>query len=290
MTDDQPVHGTEDEPPSPLGPETERLAAQATELQRQVAQLEVQLRSRPRIAMAEGVLIERYGLPDAGAAFSLMREASQRANIKLHQVALAVAHTSGPRRDNGTWFAPRPPEPAPPLGALGSGRLDARNQGEVLGAALNRVLDITSTDMGNVQLVEDTTLRMEKHVGLSREFTDFFAFVDGGTSCSRAALASQQVTVREVEASPGFDDLSRRVIMSAGSRACHSVPLVDETDTVHGVISSHHALPLIGFTHAQLRALQDTSRAVGNWISWHRRTVLPEALEDLHRLALARSN
>ncbi|CAM5702496.1 ANTAR domain-containing protein OS=Streptomyces alboniger OX=132473 GN=CP975_01210 PE=4 SV=1 [Streptomyces alboniger] len=55
---------------------------------------------------------------------------------------------------------------------------------------------------------------------------------------------------------------------------------------MHGVISSHQARPLIGFTHAQLRALQDTSRVIGTWIDWHRRTVVPEALEDLHRLAL----
>ncbi|WP_447035181.1 ANTAR domain-containing protein [Streptomyces sp. DSM 118878] len=278
----------EGERSSPLGPTTQRLAAQAAELRRQVSELEVQVRSRPKIALAEGVLVERYGLPDAEAAFSLMRQASQRANIKLHQVAVAIARTSGPERGAQSWFQPRPPEPAPPLDALGSGTLDARNQGEVLGSALNRVLDITSTDMGNVQLVEDTTLRMEKHTGLNQEFTDFFAFVDGGTACSRAAVARRQVTVKDVEASPGFDDLSRRVILSAGSRACHSIPLIDATDTVHGVISSHHARPLIGFTGAQLRALADTSRATGAWIEWHRRTVLPEALEDLHRLALAR--
>ncbi|MGV2919443.1 ANTAR domain-containing protein [Streptomyces alfalfae] len=288
MTDDQPAPRSEAEQTSPLGPETRRLAAQTAELRRQVAQLEVQLRSRTKIALAEGVLVERYGLPDTEAAFSLMRQASQRANIKLHQVAVAVARTSGPKPGAESWFEPRPPEPAPPLGALGSGPLDAGNQGEVLGTALNRVLDITGTDMGNVQLVEDTTLRMEKHTGLNREFTDFFAFVDGGTSCSRAAVASSQVTVKDVATSPGFDDLSRRVILSAGSRACHSVPLVDGSDTVHGVISSHHARPLIGFTGAQLRALQATSRATGAWIDWHRRTVLPRALEDLHRLALAR--
>ncbi|AZM57388.1 antitermination regulator [Streptomyces sp. WAC 01529] len=268
--------------------EAKRLAAQARRLQEQVVELEVQVRARPKIALAEGVLVERYGLPDPDAAFTLMRQASQRANIKLHQLATAVARTRGPAQGAAVWFNARERRPAPPLTALGAGTLDERNQGEVLGAALRRVLHITSTYMGNVQLVEDGTLRMEKHAGLPRQFTDYFAFVDGGTACSRAATASHQVTVKEIASSPGFDDVTRRVILSAGSRACHSVPLVDDTDTVHGVISSHHARPLVGFTRAQLRALHHTSRAVGTWIDWHRRTVLLDALEDLHQLARAR--
>ncbi|MBW5424619.1 ANTAR domain-containing protein [Streptomyces sp. BG9H] len=268
--------------------EAKRLAAQARRLQEQVIELEVQVRARPKIALAEGVLVERYGLPDPDAAFTLMRQASQRANIKLHQLATAVARTRGPAQGAAVWFNTRERRPAPPLTALGAGTLDERNQGEVLGAALRRVMHITSTYMGNVQLVEDGTLRMEKHAGLPRQFTDYFAFVDGGTACSRAATASHQVTVKEIASSPGFDDVTRRVILSAGSRACHSVPLVDDTDTVHGVISSHHARPLVGFTRVQLQALHHTSRAVGTWIDWHRRTVLLDALEDLHQLARAR--
>ncbi len=285
MTEHQTGPGPEDEQPASRESEADRLAARAQQLQRQVAELEVQVRARPRIALAEGVLVERYRLPDADAAFDLLRQASQRANIKMHQLATVVARTPGPTPGAAVWFGVRERRPAPPLGTLGAGTLDARNQGEVLGAALRRVLTITSTYMGNVQLVEDGVLRMEKHAGLPREFTDYFAFVDGGTSCSRAASASHQVTVKEVASSRGFDDASRRVILSAGSRACHSVPLVDAADNVHGVISSHHTRPLAGFTRTQLLALQDAGRAVGSWIDWHRRTVLLDALEDLHRLA-----
>ncbi|QEV16308.1 ANTAR domain-containing protein [Streptomyces alboniger] len=290
MTDHQPEPRAEDERDDESSPglrEARRLAAQARQLQNQVTELEVQVRARPKIALAEGILVERYGLADADAAFALMRQASQRANIKLHQVAIAVARTPGPAQGATVWFGTRERRPAPPLTKLAAGTLDERNQGEVLGAALRRVLNITSTNMGNVQLVEDGTLRMEKHAGLPRQFTDYFAFVDGGTACSRAAAASHQVTVKEIASSPGFDDTTRRVILSAGSRACHSVPLVDDTDTVHGVISSHHARPLAGFTQAQLKALHHTSRTVGTWIDWHQRTVLLDALEDLHQLALA---
>ncbi|QES38688.1 antitermination regulator [Streptomyces venezuelae] len=245
-------------------------------------------RARPRIALAEGILVERYRLAHAQEAFLLLRQASQHANIKLHQLASAVVRTPGPAPGAERWLPERTRHAAlPSLDALAAGTLDARNQGEVLGAALQRVLSVTGTDMGNVQLLEDDVLRMAKHAGLPRHFTDHFAFVDGHTSCSRAAEASSQVTVKEVASSAGFGDEDRRVILTSGSRACHSIPLVDERRTVHGVISSHHARPLIGFTQAQLQELHATGRTMGEWIRWHQETVLLDALEDLHQLALA---
>ncbi|MEU5689437.1 ANTAR domain-containing protein [Streptomyces venezuelae] len=271
-----------------LRQETEQLRATAGRLREQVAELEVRARARPRIALAEGILVERYRLAHAQEAFLLLRQASQHANIKLHQLASAVVRTPGPAPGAERWLPERTRHAAlPSLDALAAGTLDARNQGEVLGAALQRVLSVTGTDMGNVQLLEDDVLRMAKHAGLPRHFTDHFAFVDGHTSCSRAAEASSQVTVKEVASSAGFGDEDRRVILTSGSRACHSIPLVDERRTVHGVISSHHARPLIGFTQAQLQELHATGRTMGEWIRWHQETVLLDALEDLHQLALA---
>ncbi|WP_244177607.1 ANTAR domain-containing protein [Streptomyces atriruber] len=282
----------EEQPPSParqpsLREETEHLRAAAEQLRAQVAELEVRARARPRIALAEGILVERYRLAHPQEAFQLLRRASQRANIKLHQLAAAVVRTPGPVPGAEVWLTERVRLPRPGLAALGAGPLDAANQGEVLGAALRRVLTVTGTDMGNVQLLEDDVLRMAKHAGLPRHFTDYFAFVEGNTACSRAVEAGSQVTVKEVASSAGFDDETRRVILTSGSRACHSIPLVDDRAAVRGVISSHHARPLTGFTQAQLRALQDTGRTLGEWIRWHQDTVLLDALEDLHQLALA---
>ncbi|WP_409239890.1 ANTAR domain-containing protein [Streptomyces sp. PA5.6] len=268
--------------------EAEQLRVTAGRLREQVAELEVRARARPRIALAEGILVERYRLAHAQDAFMLLRRASQHANIKLHQLAAAVVRTPGPAPGAERWLPERTRHAAlPGLDALRAGTLDARNQGEVLGAALHRVLTVTGTGMGNVQLLEDDVLRMAKHAGLPRHFTDHFAFVDGRTSCSRAAEASSQVTVKEVASSAGFGEEDRRVILTSGSRACHSIPLVDEHQVVHGVISSHHDRPLTGFTQAQLRELHTTGRTMGEWIRWHQETVLLDALEDLHRLALA---
>jgi hypothetical protein len=76
--------------------------------------------------------------------------------------------------------------------------------------------------MGNVQLAEGGMLRLEKHAGLNRYFTDFFAFVeDSTTSCAQAAQQRQQITVNDVESADIFDDASRHAILQAGSRTAH---------------------------------------------------------------------
>ncbi|MET8446904.1 GAF and ANTAR domain-containing protein [Streptomyces sp. NPDC005209] len=257
-------------------------------LRQQNAGLRNRMLARTSISAAQGVLLERYRLPSLGEAFDLLRHTSQRHNVKLHTLADAVLRTPGPDRDAHAWFPRRVRTAPPPL--TGLARADhndtAGPAGAVLGAALDRVLDITQTPMGNVQLAENGLLRMEKHTGLNRRFVDHFTFVDGpGTSCGRAAENRRQVTVRDVAAATVFDEESRRVILHAGSRACHSVPLLDERGAPLGVISSHHPRPLGGFTRAQLDALETTGAVVGRWLSWHRRTVIRDALEDLHATA-----
>ncbi|MFF4690656.1 GAF domain-containing protein [Streptomyces sp. NPDC001307] len=54
------------------------------------------------------------------------------------------------------------------------------------------------------------------------------------------------------------------MILHAGSRACHSIPLLDELGALLGVISTHHARPIAGFTRSQLAALRETADVVGS--------------------------
>ncbi|WP_079144267.1 GAF and ANTAR domain-containing protein [Streptomyces agglomeratus] len=265
--------------------DVEALRAEVECLRRQNSDLQGRLRTHPAIALAQGILIERYGLPEPDQAFALMRHVSQRANIKLHQLADALNHIPGPDTDARLWFPRRVPATPPPLHDVDMELDGGANQGAVLGAALRRVLTIAGTDMGNVQLADRSGLRMEKHTGLTREFTDFFAFVDGPTtSCSQAAADQEQVTVRDVATAEMFDEDSRRTILEAGSRACHSVPIIDG-QSVRGMVSSHHARPLAGFSRPQLQALEATGQAVGRWLTWHHDTVIHDALEELHGLA-----
>ncbi|MGX1886844.1 GAF and ANTAR domain-containing protein [Streptomyces sp. NPDC055287] len=262
------------------------LRAEVARLRRQKADLQGRVRSHPAIALAQGVLMERYRLREFEAAFALMRHVSQRANIKMHHLAEVLTDVPGPDPDAQLWFPHRARNTPPPLPGVNVEPGARANQGAVLGGALRRVLTIAGTDMGNVQLADRSGLRLEKHTGHPREFTEFFAFVDGPTtSCSQAAAKQQQVTVKDVATAEVFDEESRRTILEAGSRACHSVPLIDHQQTVRGMVSSHHARPLAGFTRLQLQALHTTGLAVGRWLSWHRDTVVFDALEDLHRLA-----
>ncbi|MCX5001495.1 GAF and ANTAR domain-containing protein [Streptomyces sp. NBC_00638] len=256
-------------------------------LREQNADLQERLHAHPAISLAQGVLMERYRLPAPEASFALLREASQRFNIKLHTLADAVVRT--PHRPDGPARAEdRARTAPPPLPGLRTAGADRTHQGEVLSAALHRVLDITGAGMGNVQLAEGGRLRMVRHSGLEREFTSFFAFVDSPTtSCAQAAEDRRQVTVRDVATADVFDEGSRRVILRAGSRACHSVPLVNRAGVPIGMASSHHERPLAGFTRAQLHALETTGLMVGRWLSWHRHTVVRDALDHLHATAIA---
>ncbi|MFI8490471.1 hypothetical protein [Streptomyces rubrogriseus] len=95
----------------------------------------------------------------------------------------------------------------------------------MLEAALHRVLTITQTSMGNVQLAESGRLHLARHTGLNKYFTDYFAFVDAlTTSRARAASTRQQVTVQEVGTAAVVDEASRHAILQTGSRAAHSHP------------------------------------------------------------------
>ncbi|MFF3615122.1 ANTAR domain-containing protein [Streptomyces sp. NPDC002580] len=256
-------------------------------LREQNADLQERLHARPAISLAQGVLMERYRLPAPESSFTLLREASQRFNIRLHTLADAVVRT--PHSPDGPARATdRVRTPPPPLPGLRISGADRTHQGEVLSAALHRVMDITGAGMGNVQLAEGGRLRMVRHSGLAREFTGFFAFVDSPTtSCAQAAEHRRQVTVRDVATADVFDEDSRQVILRAGSRACHSVPLVNRAGVPIGMASSHHERPLPGFTRAQLQALETTGLMVGRWLSWHRNTVVLDALDHLHTTATA---
>ncbi|GAA2438385.1 ANTAR domain-containing protein [Streptomyces lavendulocolor] len=256
-------------------------------LRDQIRHLRAQARNRPLIAEAQGILRERYRLPDAEAAFALLQLASQRHNVRLRTLAQAVVRLERPEDGNGPWFPGRMRHPAPALESLAIDDASHAHRGAVLKAALSQTLAITTTHMGNVQIGDDTAggLWMEKHAGLSDDFVDFFGFVgQEGTSCAQAAQQVTQVTVRDVATDPVFTEDARRTILEAGSRASHSVPLVAGGRCV-GMVSAHFERPIRDLHGAQLRALEHTGREVGRWLAWYDRTVVLDALEDLHAAA-----
>ncbi|GGU06540.1 ANTAR domain-containing protein [Streptomyces violascens] len=270
------------------GTEEDGTAEEAERLRREIRDLRAQVRTRPLIAQAQGLLTERYRLRGAEVAFALMQQASQRFNIKLRTVAEAVIAVPRPDTDQRLWFPGRTRRSAPPLDTLGMDGADHAHHSEVLGAVLTQALAITSASMGNVQLADRAgrVLRMEKHTGLSDEFVDFFAVVgDRGTSCAQAAADVAQTTVRDVATDPVFTPQAREAILKAGSRACHSIPLATSDGTCVGMVSAHLDRPIQGLHLAQLAALEQTGRQAGAWLSWHERTIVLDALEYLHATA-----
>lgn len=245
--------------------------------------------ARAGVARAEKLLMSRYRLSSEREAFDLLRRSSQKFNIKLHTLADVAIRLRGPAAGARVWVPGRPQGPAPALPVLGRSAARPESHSAVLTSALRQALRVTEAPMGNVQLVENGMLRMEKHVGLNRHFTDYFAFVDDSTtSCAQAAEQSRQVTVKDVAASDTFDEASREAILDTGSRACHSTPLLSPSGAVIGMISSHHERPLQDLTPAQLTAMHDLGSQVGRWLLWHRNTSVLTALNHLHANATGR--
>ncbi|PTH83658.1 hypothetical protein C9J60_37210 [Streptomyces sp. A244] len=263
--------------------ELERLRAELRDLR-------ARARVRPLISQAQGILQERYALPDGESAFALMQRASQRYNVKLHTLAGVLVSAPRPDGPDALWFPRRVRGPEPELTFTQAHRSGSGSRGAVLKAVLRSTLTVTGTDMGNVQLPDPARggLRIERHTGLTDDFLDFFAHVgEDGTACARAARDVAQVTVRDVESDPVFTEPARRAILAAGSRACHSVPLTTEAGLCVGMVSAHMDRPLDGLTTAQTKALDIVGGEAGRWLAWHDRTVVLDALEHLHALGRA---
>ncbi|OAR26987.1 hypothetical protein A8W25_01505 [Streptomyces sp. ERV7] len=261
------------------------VAEEVARLREEVRDLRAQVRSRPLISHAQGILQERYRLPDADSAFALLRRSSQRHNVKLRVLAEAVVRTQRPDGPSDLWFPRRTRREPPLLDAVGVEDPGRVNRGAVLGAVLSQTLAITGTDMGNVQISDRAAggLRIEHHTGLSEHFVEFFAFVgDSGTSCAKAAANVALTTVHDVATDEVFTEEARHTILAAGSRACHSVPLVGPSGACLGMVSAHLERPTKALHPAQAKALAATGRQAGGWLDWHERTVVLDALEHLH--------
>ncbi|MFI0980237.1 ANTAR domain-containing protein [Streptomyces sp. NPDC021093] len=282
---DQTDHQTDHQPPP--HPDLARLHAE-------LRHLRARAHTHPLISQAQGILQERYTLPDGESAFALLQRASQQHNVRMRLLVEAVIRTPQPDPcHHPLWFPRRTRLPAPPLTYEAARRTngDALHQGTVLRSVLSQLLAVTGTDMGNVQLPDRVRggLRLEHHTGLSEEFVDFFAHVgEEGTSCAEAARIVSQVTIRNIESDPLLDEPSRRAILEAGSRASHSAPLFTPAGVCLGMVSAHMESPVRAMTTAQSAAMTELGAQAGQWLAWYNRTVLLDALEYLHALGTRR--
>ncbi|AEM85072.1 ANTAR domain-containing protein [Streptomyces violaceusniger] len=255
-------------------------------LRRETVDLRARLRSHPLIAQAQGVLRERYRLPDPQTAFTLLQRSSQTHNVKLRTLAAALLRVDRPDPDSPLWFPERAPEEAPALPFLPGVRPGKVNRGTVVKRVLSRALEVVGSEMGDVQLADPVSgLRMEQHHGFGREFLDFFAHVgEGETSCATAAARARPVTA-DIATDPVFSDTAREVILATGSRTAHSIPMTGASRRVVGVFSVHVSQAGRSLTNAEAGILHQLATRAGLWLEWHERTVVLDALEDLHQRA-----
>ncbi|MBO8202594.1 ANTAR domain-containing protein [Streptomyces smyrnaeus] len=271
--------------PAPAAAPAAAPAEELIRLRAEVRHLRAKSRTHPLISRALGILEERYRLPDDRAAFALLEASSQRFNVRLRTLATAVVTVPAPRSYDSEWFPGRKRLTAPPLTFARGLRAASANAAEVLSAVLRHSMEVAETSMGNVQLVDPVTgdLRIEKHRGLDDDFLEFFDRVGkDGTSCAQASQQVTRVTVTDVATDTVFDEPAREAVLAAGSRGCHSTPLVVPSGQVEGIVSTHHERPVRALTAAQARALDEMSLQAGRWLEWYQRTVVLDALEDLH--------
>ncbi|MGW5444367.1 ANTAR domain-containing protein [Streptomyces asiaticus] len=256
-------------------------------LRRETVDLRARLRSHPLIAQAQGVLRERYRLPAAETAFTLLKRSSQTHNVKLRTLAAALLRVERPAPDSPLWFPERTRGEAPALPFLPDVPPGEVHRSTVVKRVLHRALEVVGSDMGDLQLADPAGLRMEQHHGLGREFIDFFSHVgEGETACATAAARARPV-VSDITTDRVFSDTAREVILATGSRTAHSIPMTGASREVVGVFSVHMPKVRHSLTDAETAILLDLATRAGTWLEWHERTVVLGALEDLHQRALA---
>jgi hypothetical protein len=117
-------------------------------------------------------------------------------------------------------------------------------------------------------------------------------FIDIGESTLTATAAAHHRRVRlvltDVATDPILTDPNERMVLLAnGSRALQSSPLPTVSGEPVGVVTTHHARPGRTPTRAEHARLDAITTETGAWLTWHRRTVILDALEHVHASARA---
>jgi PAS domain S-box-containing protein len=115
----------------------------------------------------------------------------------------------------------------------------------VLNEALDATIALQNADFGNIQLYdpETGTLEIVTQRGFGREFLEYFARVENGSTARGAALQRRgRVIVEDVHTDPAM--LAHREIADrAGYRAVHSTPIFSRSGEPLGMISTHFRKP-----------------------------------------------
>lgn len=239
--------------------------------------------SRTTVRLAIAALRQRYGLDDQ-AAFEVLRDVSQRRNVKLRAVAAELLSPSGDGRSG-------PAAPPPPLPFTIGGRA-CSNRSEVLGELMRAAVTRCGADRGTVQLRDPVHggLHIEGRRGFGPDFADAFSYVDErGTACGHAFGDARQVVVADVDSSPLFSESAREILRANEVGSCVCTPIVDADRKVRGVVSTHQRQRDAVPDEADLRHVRMLANQCGHWLQWYDGAVLPVIVNEVHQAAAARA-
>ena len=193
------------------------------------------------MAESERLRAQTTGL--IAASESLLRESSTLLAAGLAFVERAEARrTAAPQRQTDA-------DALPVLLQLREARkrfLRDRDTGVLFKDVLDLVMEVTRTDLGNIQLldVRAGVLKIVAQRGFGSEFLDFFNDVHGGeAACGTAMRARRRVVVEDVLRSPVFVERpAQEILLRAGVQAVQSTPLFAGGELV-GMISTHFRVP-----------------------------------------------
>jgi PAS domain S-box-containing protein len=156
-----------------------------------------------------------------------------------------------------------------------------------LDEVLRVAIEISGADKGNIQLLDPAsgTLSLTAHSGFEQPFLDFFAGVgeDGASACALGMETLQRVIVEDVTENEIFNrQPALEIMLDAGVRAVHSLPLLNSTGNLLGIISTHFTTPHRP-SEQELRLMDLLARQTADYIERKR-------VEDDRELLLSREH
>ncbi|HKD30408.1 MAG TPA: GAF domain-containing protein [Xanthobacteraceae bacterium] len=138
----------------------------------------------------------------------------------------------------------------------------------VVNCLLDRVLQVSATGFGNIQLMNWKAgyLEIKAQRGFGDEFLNFFEHVEleDSSACARALRNRDSVVIEDIVADPQFSpclDVMRR----AGVRAVQSTPLVSSSGALVGILSTHFPMQHRP-TDMQMRSMKEAGQLAANTI------------------------
>jgi signal transduction histidine kinase/ActR/RegA family two-component response regulator len=122
----------------------------------------------------------------------------------------------------------------------------ATNMKDALEEVLEAALELHGADCGTIRLFhrDDNQARIVAHKGLPQDFVDRRAVIgpNADCACGRALLTLQPCRIEDIAADPSYAR-DPEMMARAGFRSVQSIPLIDRTDELVGVLSTHFLEP-----------------------------------------------